>query len=215
MSNTNNSKGAARIAVVYYSTWGHIQALALAAKKGAESSGAQVDIYQIAETLPAEVLQKMYAAPKPADIPVVKPDDLTQYDGILFGAPTRYGQPAAQYKALWDATGQLWQAGALDGKLAGFFFGTASLGGGQETTASSNMGHFVHHGMIYVPMGYGDPSKALFNLNEVHGGSPWGAGSLSGPDGSRKPSALEIGMAEYQGKRFGNFANQFVRGRQA
>ena len=138
----------------------------------------------------------MYAAPKPSNIPIITPDDLVKYDGIMFGAPTRYGQPAAQYKALWDATGQLWSKGALDGKLAGFFFGTASLGGGQETTASSNMGHFVHHGMIYVPMGYSDPAKVLFDLDTVHGGSPWGAGTLSGPD---RRAAAQQGRARHGG----------------
>jgi len=205
----------AKIAVVYYSTWGHIQQLAEQVVKGVQESGAEVTLYQIAETLPADVLAKMYAPPKPTNIPVVTVEDLTKYDGIIFGAPTRYGQPASQYKALWDATGGLWQSGALDGKLASFFFGTATLGGGQETTAVSNMGHFVHHGMIFVPMGYGDPSKALFNLEEPHGGSPWGAGTLSSPTGARQPSKLELGMAVYQGKRFGTFANQFVRGKLA
>jgi NAD(P)H dehydrogenase (quinone) len=190
-----------------------VHQMAEAVVRGATEAGAEVTLYQVAETLPPEVLQKMYAAPKPTDVPIITPDDLVKYDGIMFGAPTRYGQPAAQYKALWDATGQLWSKGALDGKLAGFFFGTASLGGGQETTASSNMGHFVHHGMIFVPMGYGDPSKVLFDLDTVHGGSPWGAGTLSGPTGARQPSKAELGMAEYHGKRFATFANQFVRGK--
>ena len=172
--------------------------MAKSVQKGVESTGASVTLYRIAETLPPEVLAKMHAAAPPSDIPVVTPADLPQYDGIIFGAPTRYGQPSAQYKALWDSTGQLWATGALDGKLAGFFFGTATLGGGQEMTAAANMGHFVHHGMIYVPMGYGDPNKPLFNNDVVHGGSPWGAGTLSGGDGSRQPSAMELGMAEYQ-----------------
>ena len=140
-------------------------------------------------------------------------DLLPAFDGFLFGAPTRYGQPSAQFKALWDSTGQLWAQGALDGKLAGFFFGTATLGGGQETTAWSNMGHFVHHGMLFVPMGYGDPNKPLFNNDVVHGGSPWGAGTLSGGDGSRKPSAMELDMGEYEGKRFAGIANAMVRGK--
>jgi len=189
--------------------------MAKAVVKGAEGAGADVTLYRIAETLPPEVLAKMYAAPAPADVPVVTADDLPKYDGIIFGAPTRYGQPCAQYKALWDSTGGLWQSGALNGKLASFFFGTATLGGGQETTAASNMGHFVHHGMIFVPMGYGDPAKPLFNNEVVHGGSPWGAGTLSGADGSRQPTTGELGQAEYQGKRFAEIANQFVRGKAA
>jgi len=201
-----------RIAVIYYSTWGHIHTMAQSVVKGAESVGAEVTLLQIAETLPPEVLAKMHAAPK-ADVPIVNVSDLPNYDGLIFGAPTRYGQPAAQYKALWDATGQLWQTGALNGKFASFFHGTATLGGGQETTASTNLSHFVHHGMIYIPLGYGNPS--LFNLTEVHGGSPWGAGCLSGPDGSRKPSALELGLAEYQGKRVAEIVTQYLKGKQA
>ena len=181
--------------------------------KGALAGGADVTLYQIAETLPPEVLQKMYAPGQPTDVPLMTAQLMPQFDGFIFGAPTRYGQPAAQYKALWDSTGQLWQQGALDGKLAGFFFGTASLGGGQEVTASTNLSHFVHHGMLFVPMGYGDPDKPLFDLDTVHGGSPWGAGTLSAADGSRKVSGMELGMAQYQGKRFATFANQFVKGR--
>lgn len=180
--------------------------------KGAESAGADVTLLQIAETLPAEVLAKMHAAPK-ADVPIVEVADLPKYDALIFGAPTRYGSPAAQYKTMWDATGQLWSSGALNGKIGSFFTGTAGLGGGQETTSVFNLGHFVHHGMIYVPLGYGEPS--IFSLDEVHGGSPWGAGCLSGSDGSRQPSKLELGLATYQGKRVAEFTNQFLRGKVA
>jgi NAD(P)H dehydrogenase (quinone) len=203
----------AKIAVVYYSTWGHIYQMAQAVVRGIEAEGGDVTLYRIAETLPSEVLAKMHSAPPPVEVPIVKVDDLIKYDGIIFGAPTRFGQPAAQYKALWDATGQLWTTGGLDGKLASFFTGTSIPGGGQETTASTNMGHFVHHGMIFVPMGYGDPNKSLFNLNEVHGGSPWGAGTFSDMDASRQPTKNELGQAEYQGRRFAKIANQYVRGR--
>ena len=184
--------------------------MAQAVVKGAESAGADVTLFQIAETLPPEVLAKMHAAPK-ADVPIIAVADLPNYDALILGAPTRYGAPAAQYKALWDATGQLWNTGALNGKIGSFFTGTATLGGGQETTSVFNMGHFVHHGMIYIPLGYGDQS--IFNLEEVHGSSPWGAGCLSGADGSRQPSKLELGLATYQGKRVAELANQFVRGK--
>ena len=181
--------------------------------RGAKEAGADVTLYQIAETLPPEVLTMMHAPDKPSDIPTITPDLLPSFDGIIFGAPTRYGQSSAQYKALWDATGQLWSKGELDGKLAAFFFGTATMGGGQETTASTNMGHFVHHGMIFVPMGYGDPAKPLFNNDVVHGGSPWGPGTLSNGDGSRQVSAMELGMGEYQGKRFATIASAMVKGK--
>ena len=190
-----------------------MKALAESVVKGARDGGADVTLYQIAETLPPEVLAKMHAPPPSTDIPTISAELLPTFDGLLFGAPTRYGQAAAQYKALWDSTGQLWATGALDGKLAGFFFGTATLGGGQETTAWTNMGHFVHHGMLFVPMGYGDPAKPLFNNDVVHGGSPWGAGTLSGGDGSRQPSAMELSMGEYQGKRFATITNAMVKGK--
>jgi len=200
----------AKIAVIYYSTWGHIHQMAQAVVKGAEAAGADVTLFQIAETLPPEVLAKMHAAPK-ADVPIIKVEDLPKYDALILGAPTRYGSTAAQYKALWDATGQLWSSGALNGKIGSFFTGTATLGGGQETTSVFQLGHFVHHGMIYVPLGYGDAS--IFSLDEVHGGSPWGAGCLSAGDGSRQPSKLELGLATYQGKRVAEFTNQFIRGK--
>jgi len=202
----------AKVAVVYYSTWGHIRQMAEAVVKGVEETGATVTLLQIAETLPADVLAKMHAAPK-SDVPVVKVEDLPQYDALIFGAPTRYGIPCAQYKALWDATGQLWQTGALNGKFAAFFTGTATQGGGQETTHSTNMGHFVHHGMIYIPMGYGNPT--IFDNSQVHGGSPWGAGTYSSADGSRQPTPLELGLATYQGKRVAEIANTYVAGKAA
>jgi len=211
-SSTDMSATAPRIAVVYYSTWGHIYKMAQSVVKGAEAAGAQVTLLQIPETLPPEILTKMHAPPKP-NVPLAKIEDLTNYDGFIFGAPTRYGSPAAQYKAFWDGTGGLWQSGALNGKFAAFFTGTASPGGGQETTCLTNMGHFVHHGMIYIPLGYGNPS--LFNLEEVHGGSPWGAGTFSGADGSRQPTALELGLAEYQGKRVAEIVAVHKRGKAA
>jgi len=201
-----------KVAVIYYSTWGHIYKMAQAVVKGVEEAGGDVTLYQIAETLPEDVLKKMWAAPK-ADHPIVKVDDLPKYDALIFGAPTRYGIPCAQYKALWDATGALWQSGALNGKLASFFTGSATQGGGQETTAMTNMGHFVHHGMIFVPLGYGNPS--MFSLDEVHGGSPWCAGTYSAPDGKRQPTELELGLAQYQGKRVTEFAATFVAGKAA
>jgi len=200
-----------KVAVIYYSTWGHMYQMAQSVVKGVEEAGGDVTLYQIAETLSEEVLKKLRAAPKPADVPVITVEDLPKYDALIFGAPTRFGSPCAQYKALWDATGQLWHKEALNGKIASFFTGTAILGGGQETTAATNMGHFVHHGMIFVPLGYGN--KGLFNLNEVHGGSPWAAGTLSDMDGSRQPTELELDLARYQGKRVTEIATALVIGR--
>lgn len=120
----------------------------------------------------------MHAPPKP-DYPVITPNDLTQYDAFLFGIPTRYGNFPAQWKSFWDATGQLWATGALYGKYAGVFVSTGTPGGGQETTASQAVGTFTHHGMNFVPLGYRHTMPLLSRLDEVHGGSPWGAGTFA------------------------------------
>ncbi|KAI8585085.1 NAD(P)H:quinone oxidoreductase, type IV [Geranomyces variabilis] len=186
--------------VVIYSTWGHIKTMAEAVMKGLNEAGnVTASLYQVAETLPDGVLEKMHAARFP-DIPVLDPKDLTNADAFLFGIPTRYGVPAAQVKAFWDATGGLWATGALVGKYAGAFTSTASQHGGQETTIYTFLPHLVHHGMIFVPLGY--QSKVLFDNSEVIGGSPWGAGTVANGDGSRQPSAKELEIAETQGKTF-------------
>ncbi|KAG9119380.1 flavodoxin-like fold protein [Ceratobasidium sp. 392] len=190
-----------RVAIVIYSMYGHIAKLAEAAKTGVESAGGKATIFQVAETLPQEVLTKMHAPAKPA-YDVFAPADLVNYDALLFGVPTRYGNMPAQWKAFWDATGQLWASGALYGKYAGLFVSTGTQGGGQEITALSNLSTLAHHGFNYVPLGYKNAFGQLANLNEIHGGSPWGAGTFAGADGSRSPSALELEIATIQGKTF-------------
>jgi len=194
--------------------YGHVATLAKSVAKGVEAAGADVVILQVAETLPQAVLEKMYAPPKDANVKVIaSPDELEQFDGILFGIPTRFGVMAAQMKALFDSTGQLWQKGALVGKTAGIFFSTATQGGGQETTALTSITQFTHHGMVYVPIGYSDPS--LFNMDEIHGGSPYGAGTFAGPKGDRKPSVLELNVAEHQGKHFATLTAALKKGKAA
>lgn len=204
------NKPKCKVLVLYYSVYGHIYKMALAVAEGARQAGAEVVIKQIPETLSDEILEKMHAAPK-SELPVATVSELPEYDAIIFGAGTRFGGTIAQLKAFWDATGQLWQNGALSGKVASTFTSTATLGGGQETTCAVNSTHFAHHGMIFVPMGYGDAS--LFNVSEVHGGSPWGAGTIAGPDGSRQPTELELGLAKYQGKRVSEVALALKIGR--
>jgi len=175
--------------------------MAQAVKKGIDSvSGCEGILLQVAETLPQEVLAKMHAAPKP-DVPIIDPHDLPSYDGIIFGIPTRFGMMSAQMKALFDATGGLWQSGALVGKPVATFFSTASQGGGQETTALTAITQFAHHGMIYVPVGFSF-GAGMFGLDEVRGGSAYGAGTLAGGDGSRQPSENELGQATHQGTLF-------------
>jgi NAD(P)H dehydrogenase (quinone) len=143
----------------------------------------------------------MHAPPK-SDIPTITPDIIKTYDAFLLGIPTRYGNFPAQWKTFWDATGGLWQTGGLWGKYAGLFIGTGTAGGGQESTAIAAMSTLTHHGIIYVPLGYATTFPILADLSEVRGGSPWGAGTFSGADGSRMPSAKELELAEKQGHAF-------------
>ncbi|KAK4565347.1 flavodoxin-like fold protein [Recurvomyces mirabilis] len=194
---------APKIAIVFYSMYGHIKTLADAELKGIKAAGGEADLYQVEETLPQEVLTKMYAPAKDSHVPTLSdPKTLEQYDGILFGIPTRYGNFPAQFKAFWDKTGGQWQTGAYWGKYAGVFISTASQGGGQESTALACMSTFAHHGFIYVPLGYKTAFPLLADLSEARGGSPWGAGTYSAADGSRMPSAKELELAEAQGKAF-------------
>jgi len=209
--NMSDAKVQPKIAIVYYSTYGHIATMAEAVAKGAKEAGGDVKIFQIAETLPKEVLEKMHAPPK-KDHPIIDPHELEHFDAIIFGVPTRFGAAASQVKGLWDATGALWQKGALVGKIGSVFFSTATQGGGQETTALTFYTNLVHHGMLIAPIGYSDPR--LFDNTQVHGGSPYGAGTLSGGDGSRQPSALELGVAEHQGKLVTGYATKFKKGSQ-
>jgi len=190
-----------KIAIVIYTMYGHVAKLAEAEKAGIEAAGGQATIYQIAETLPQEVLTKMHAPPKPI-YEVIDAQKLATFDAFLFGIPTRYGNFPAQWKAFWDTTGGLWASGGLHGKFAGVFISTAGHGGGQESTAIASMSTLVHHGIKFVPLGYARAFGQLTNLSEVHGGSPWGAGTFAGPDGSRQASALELEIATIQGQTF-------------
>ncbi|KAJ3790404.1 1,4-benzoquinone reductase [Lentinula aff. detonsa] len=198
---------APRIAIVIYSMFGHIAKMAEAVKSGIEGAGGSVEIFQIPETLPQEVLDKMHAPQKP-DYPVISVNELPLYDAFLFGIPTRYGNFPAQWKVFWDATGGLWGQGALAGKYVSVFFSSASLGGGQESTAMNAMSTFVHHGMNFVPLGYASAFAQLAGVDELRGGSAWGAGCIAGPTGARQPSALELEIASIQGKHFYNVVSK-------
>ncbi|KAF4968439.1 hypothetical protein FZEAL_10397 [Fusarium zealandicum] len=194
---------APRIAIVYYSMYGHIKQMAEAEKAGIEKAGGSADLFQIPETLPEEVLAKMHAPPKDANVTVLSdPSTLESYDAFLLGIPTRYGNFPAQWKAFWDKTGGQWASGGFWGKMAGIFVSTASQGGGQETTAQNAMSTLVHHGIIYVPFGYAKAFGQMTDLSEVRGGSAWGAGTFAGGDGSRQPSAKELEIAQIQGEHF-------------
>ncbi|CAN6170510.1 unnamed protein product [Urochloa humidicola] len=203
---------ATKIYIVYYSTWGHVATLAEEIKKGADSvEGVEATVWRVPETLPEEVLGKMHAAPKREEHPVITARQLAEADGVLLGFPTRFGMMAAQMKAFIDSTGGLWQAQALAGKPAGVFFATGTQGGGQETTALTAVTQLAHHGMLFVPIG-ATFGAGMFGMDEVRGGSPYGAGTFAGADGSRTPSDTELAMAQHQGKYFAAIAKKLKAG---
>mmetsp|Transcript_27786 Transcript_27786/g.55618 ORF Transcript_27786/g.55618 Transcript_27786/m.55618 type:complete len:200 (+) Transcript_27786:155-754(+) len=189
-----------KIAIIYYSLYGHIAGFAESIKKGVEASGATCDIYQVEETLSEEILGKMGAPPK-KEHPIMTADKMAEYDGFLFGISGRFGSVPAQLKTFMDSTGGLWQSGGLVGKAAGTFVSTGSQGGGQENSQIAMISFFAHQGMVYVPLGYVDPKA--FSFDEPHGASAYGSGTLAKPDGSRMPSELELAIGETHGKHFG------------
>ncbi|XP_068343965.1 probable NAD(P)H dehydrogenase (quinone) FQR1-like 2 [Pyrus communis] len=188
-----------RIFIVFYSMYGHVEGLARRMKKGVDGvEGAEGVLCRVPETLPAEVLEAMKAPPKDPEIPEISAAELVAADGVLFGFPTRFGSMAAQMKAFFDSTGQLWKEQTLAGKPGGFFVSTGTQGGGQETTLWTAITQLAHHGMLFVPVGY-TFGASMFKMDSVRGGSPYGAGVFAG-DGTRGPSETELALAEHQGK---------------
>lgn len=197
-----------KIAIIQYSMYGHITTMSEAVKKGVEAAGATCEIFQVAETLPEEVLAKMGAPAKP-DYPIITADKMKEFDGFIFGISGRFGAMPAQLKAFQDSCGGLWQSGALVGKPAGTFTSVATQGGGRETCHVSMISFLTHHGMVYVPMGFTNPK--LFSMDEVHGACAYGSGTLAGADGSRMPSDLEKEIAETHGKHFATIAAKLAK----
>jgi NAD(P)H dehydrogenase (quinone) len=190
----------------YYSMYGHVAKLAEEIEKGASSvEGVEVKLWQVPETLSDDVLTKM-GAPSKKDVPIITPAELAEADGVIFGFPTRFGMMAAQFKAFMDATGGLWRTQQLAGKPAGIFYSTGSQGGGQETTPLTAITQLVHHGMIFVPVGY-TFGAGMFEMEQVKGGSPYGSGTFAG-DGSRVATELELQQAFHQGKYFAGIAKK-------
>ncbi|XP_077247961.1 putative NAD(P)H dehydrogenase (quinone) FQR1-like 2 isoform X1 [Tasmannia lanceolata] len=208
-----------KIFIVFYSMYGHVEILARRMKKGVDGiDGVEGILFRVPETLSSEVLEQMKAPLKDDDIPVISAVELVSADGILFGFPTRYGSMAAQMKAFFDSTGQLWREQKLAGKPAGFFVSTGTQGGGQETTATASLlllagtdlftlfeslswtaiTQLSHHGMLFVPIGY-TFGAGMFKMDTIRGGSPYGAGVFAG-DGTREPTETELALAEHQGK---------------
>lgn len=197
-----------RIKIVFHSLYGHIHQLAEAAAAGArEVAGTEVELLQVPETLPDSVLEKMGAreAKKAfAHIPVADPKQLAEADGILFGSGTRFGSASAQMQAFFDATGGLWAKGALIGKAGGVFTSSGTQHGGQESTLLSMFTFLLHQGMVVVGVPYSATEQTT--IAEISGGSPYGASTITGGDGSRKPSANELAIARFQGKHLAQIA---------
>ncbi|KAF5316700.1 hypothetical protein D9619_006805 [Psilocybe cf. subviscida] len=194
-----------KIAIVYYSMHCHIAKMAEAIKDGIEGKGGQAMIFRIHETLPQDILEKLHATndlEDPEKPPIATGETLAEYDAFIFEVPTRYGNMLAQWKTYWDATGKLGENGALAGTYAGVFVSTGTPGGGQEMTVANMMSTLVHHGIVFVPLGYASGLSKLTSFKEIHGGSPWGAGTFTKFDESRIPSIIELEIAKVQGGAF-------------
>ena len=192
-----------KVLVLYYSTWGHIETMARAVAEGAGAvPGVEVTVKRVPELMPDEVAAKIHAKTD-QDAPLATPEELADFDAIIFGTPTRFGNMAAQMRNFLDQTGGLWARGALTGKVGSVFTSTGT-GGGNETTITTFHVTLFHHGMVVVGLPYGESGIGL--VDEVMGGSPYGAGTIAGSDGSRKPSERELAAARYQGKHVAGIA---------
>lgn len=204
-----------KIQVVFYSMYGHIYKMAEAIANGARDvEGIEVEIYQVPELVPDDVLEKSGAKQARAafgHIPVIKPVQLAEADGIIFGTPTRYGNMCAQMRNFLDQTGGLWAKGTFNGKVGSVFTSTATQHGGQETTLTSFHTNLLAFGMIVVGVPYTEPGLSV--LTEVTGGSPFGATTIAGGDGSRQPSANELQIATFQGRHVAEITKALKRGR--
>lgn len=192
-----------KLLVLYYSTYGHIETMANAVAEGARSvDGVEVTLKRVPETMPPDVAAKA-GAKLDQSAPVATPAELADYDAIIFGTPTRFGNMAAQIRNFLDQTGGLWMQGALIGKVGSVFTSTGT-GGGNESTILTTIPTLLHHGMIYVGLPYSAPE--LTDISEVRGGSPYGAATIAGADGSRQPSEKELSLARFQGKHVAGIA---------
>ncbi len=204
-----------KINIIFWSMYGHIYRLAEAVAEGArEVPGAQVKIFQVPETLSDEILAKMGAVETKkrfAHIPVATVENLAEADAVIFGTPTRFGMMSAQVRAFLDATGGLWEKGALIGKVGSVFTSTATQHGGQESTILSFHTTLLHHGMIIVGVPYSE--KGLSVVDEVSGGSPYGASTIAGPEGSRNPTESELTIARFQGRHVTEITRYLVLGK--
>ncbi|MFG1376209.1 NAD(P)H:quinone oxidoreductase [Xanthobacter autotrophicus] len=193
----------AKVLVLYYSAYGHIEQMAEAVAAGAREAGATVDIKRVPDLVPEEVAKAAHFK-LDQKAPIATVAELAEYDAIIVGVGTRFGRMASQMANFLDQAGGLWARGALHGKVGGAFTATATQHGGQEVTLFSVITNLMHFGMVIVGLDYG--YGAQMTLDEITGGSPYGATTITGGDGSRQPSAIELDGARYQGKRIAETA---------
>jgi NAD(P)H dehydrogenase (quinone) len=194
-----------KVLVVYYSAYGHIEAMAKAVAEGAREAGTQVDVKRVPETVPAEIAKAHHFKLDQA-APIATVDELANYDAIIIGSGTRFGRISSQMASFLDQAGSLWMRGALHGKVGGAFASTGTQHGGQEMTLFSIIANLMHFGMVIVGLDYGHVGQ--MTLDEITGGAPYGATTIAGADGSRQPTANELQGARYQGRRIAEVANK-------
>ncbi len=204
-----------KVQVIFYSMYGHIYQMAEAVAAGSrEVEGADVSLYQVPELVPEEALVRAgakAAREKFAHIPVAKPEQLPEADCIIFGSPTRFGNMCAQMRNFLDQTGSLWAKGALIGKVGSVFTSSATQHGGQESTLLSFHTTLLHHGMIIVGVPYSEARQ--MTIEEITGGSPYGASTITGGTGARQPSENELAIARFQGRHAAAIARKLVTGK--
>ena len=193
----------AKVLVLYYSSYGHIETMAKAVAEGAREAGATVDIKRVPETAPLDVAKSAHFK-LDQDAPVATVAELADYDAVIIGTGTRFGRMTSQMASFLDQAGGLWARGALNGKVGGAFTSTATQHGGQETTLFSIITNLLHFGMVIVGLDYGHAGQ--MTIDEVTGGSPYGATTIAGGDGSRQPSENELTGARYQGRKIAETA---------
>nr|WP_321457831.1 NAD(P)H:quinone oxidoreductase [uncultured Cohaesibacter sp.] len=193
----------AKVLVLYYSSYGHIETMAKAVAEGAASEGADVTIKRVPELVPEEVAKASYYK-MDQEAPIADPQELDQYDAIIVGSGTRFGTVTSQMRNFWDMTGGLWAAGKLAGKVGSVFTSTATQHGGQETTIMGFIPTLLHHGMVVV--GLPNTFTGQIGVEEMKGGSPYGATTITDGDGSRQPSAIELEGARVQGAHVAKIA---------
>lgn len=194
-----------KVLVLYYSAYGHIETMANAVAEGAREAEAQVDVKRVPETVPEEIARGAHFKLDQV-APIATVQELADYDAIIIGSGTRFGRISSQMAAFLDQAGGLWMRGALHGKVGGVFSSTGAQHGGQETTLFSMITNLLHFGMVIVGLDYGHAGQ--MTLEEITGGSPYGATTIAGRDGSRQPTANELQGARYQGRKIAEVANK-------